>query len=36
MDPVQEGVAVILRVTRDDSWLAKGVATTYSTLTLGS
>ena len=28
----QEGVAILLRVTRDDSWLTKAVANTYSRL----
>ena len=35
IDLFQKGVAIILRVTRDDSWLAKAVANTYSILTLG-
>ena len=35
IDLFQEGVAMILRVTRDDSWLARAVANTYSKLTLG-
>ena len=35
IDLFQEGVAIILRVTRDDSWLAEEVANTYSRLTLG-
>ena len=30
-----EGMAIILRVTRIDSWLAKAVANTYCRLTLG-
>ena len=35
IDLFQEGVAIILRVMRDDSWLAEAVANTYSRLTLG-
>ena len=35
IDLFQEGVAIILRVTRDDSWLAETVANTYTRLTLG-
>ena len=35
IDLFQEGVAIILRVTRDDSWLAEAVANTYRRLTLG-
>ena len=35
IDLLQEGVAIILRVTRDDSWLAKTIANAYNRLTLG-
>ena len=35
IDLFQEGVAIILRVTRDDSWLAKAISNAYSRLTLG-
>ena len=35
IDLFQEGVAIILRVTRDNSWLAKAIANTYIRLTLG-
>ena len=35
IDLFQEGVAIILCVTRDDSRLAEAVANTNSTLTLG-
>ena len=33
IDLSQEGVAITLRVTRDDSWLAKAIVNTYNRLT---
>ena len=35
IDLFHEGVTIIFRVTRDDSWLAKAITNTYSRLTLG-